>query len=81
MLVARNRHRSDRGFTTVEIAIVLVILCIIAIAVTFTVRGSNESSPQSACNVLGRTPVTAPEVSLAPASTRWHRAPDSTFCV
>ncbi len=70
-----------------EIAVVLVILCIIAIAVTFTVRGSNESNPQSACNVLSRTPVTAPEVSLAPASTRWHLAPDgtvvpaSTLCV
>jgi hypothetical protein len=65
----------------VEIAIVIMILCIFAVAVTFTLRGSNEGDPQSSCVVDARTPTTAAEVSLAPEPTPWHLAPDGTLWV
>jgi prepilin-type N-terminal cleavage/methylation domain-containing protein len=39
----------DRGFTLVELLVVMVILCILATVTIFTVRGLTGQRPQSAC--------------------------------
>ena len=39
----------DRGFTLVELLVVVIILCILATITVFTVRGISGQSQSSAC--------------------------------
>jgi general secretion pathway protein G len=58
-------HRTDRGFTIVEILVVIVILGILATVVLFTVRGVTERGERSACAGDARTLTTAADAYMA----------------
>lgn len=56
-------YRTDRGFTLVEIVVVIVILGIISV-VAFSVRGVASRSEATACDADARTLETAADVYL-----------------
>jgi prepilin-type N-terminal cleavage/methylation domain-containing protein len=57
--------RSDRGFTLVEILVVIAILGVVATVVAFSVRGVADEGDESACGADARTLVGAAEVYMA----------------
>ena len=57
-------ERSDRGFTLVEITVVIAILGIIAAVVAFSVRGVNDRGEESSCASDARVVTQAAEVYL-----------------
>jgi prepilin-type N-terminal cleavage/methylation domain-containing protein len=55
----------DRGFTIVEILVVIVLLGVLATIVAFSVRGITERGDDSACGADARTLTQAAEVYMA----------------
>ena len=55
----------DKGFTLVELLIVIVILGILATVTVFAVRGITDKGQENACAVEGRTLDTAIEAYYA----------------
>ena len=56
-----NKNIKDKGFTLVELLIVIVILGILATVTVFAVRGITDQGQANACEVEGRTLETAIE--------------------
>jgi prepilin-type N-terminal cleavage/methylation domain-containing protein len=54
-------NKQDKGFTLVELLIVIVILGILATVTVFAVRGITDRGQENACNVEARTIETAAE--------------------
>jgi general secretion pathway protein G len=57
--------KQDKGFTLVELLIVIVILGILATVTVFAVRGITDKGQENACDVEGRTLSTAIEAYYA----------------
>ena len=64
--------KHDRGFTLVELLVVMVILCILATITIFSVRGLTGQGQQSACETDGVVVVTV-VANLAPADQCFGR--------
>lgn len=60
-----NGPDRDRGFTLVEILVVIVILGILAVVVAFSIRGVTERGEQGACGADARTLTQAADVYMA----------------
>ena len=58
-------QKDERGFTLVELLIVIVILCILATVTVFAVRGIADKGQQSACAADGKTLEVAVETYYA----------------
>ncbi len=58
-------NKQDKGFTLVELLIVIVILGILATVTVFAVRGITDQGQQSACNSDKKTLQTATEAYFA----------------
>jgi prepilin-type N-terminal cleavage/methylation domain-containing protein len=66
----------DRGFTLVELLIVIVILGILATVTVFAVRGITDKGQENACKATGMrcrrpsgtTPARTPAIRRAPSS-------------
>jgi prepilin-type N-terminal cleavage/methylation domain-containing protein len=66
-----NRSSSsarDRGFTVVEILVVIVILGILAVTVVFSVRGAASGGEAGACGADAKTLTQAADVYMAQES-------------
>ena len=66
----RVNQRADRGFTLVEILVVIVILGILAVVVAFSVRGVTERGETVSCGSDADTLTTAAEVYMAQESVQ-----------
>ena len=60
-----ENQNQDKGFTLVELLIVIVILGILATVTVFAVRGITDQGQQSACNSDVKTTQTAVEAYFA----------------
>ncbi|MEP1124147.1 MAG: prepilin-type N-terminal cleavage/methylation domain-containing protein [Ilumatobacter sp.] len=60
-----NTNKNDKGFTLVELLIVIVILGILATVTVFAVRGITDQGQQSACDADQKTLETAVETWFA----------------
>jgi prepilin-type N-terminal cleavage/methylation domain-containing protein len=58
-------NKQDKGFTLVELLIVIVILGILATVTVFAVRGITQNAQDNACDVEQRTIETAIEAYYA----------------
>jgi general secretion pathway protein G len=58
-------NKQDKGFTLVELLIVIVILGILATVTVFAVRGITQNAQENSCEVEGRTIATAIEAYYA----------------
>ncbi len=58
-------NKQDKGFTLVELLIVIVILGILATVTVFAVRGITQNAQDNSCEVEGRTIATAIEAFYA----------------
>ena len=59
------KNKQDKGFTLVELLIVIVILGILATITVFAVRGITDQGQTSACNADKKTLQTATEAYFA----------------
>ena len=59
------QNKQDKGFTLVELLIVIVILGILATITVFAVRGITDQGQTSACNADKKTLQTAVEAYFA----------------
>jgi prepilin-type N-terminal cleavage/methylation domain-containing protein len=64
-----NKNSQDKGFTLVELLIVIVILGILATVTVFAVRGITDDSRQNSCAAEQRTIETAIEAYYADNGT------------
>ncbi len=64
-----NKNNNDKGFTLVELLIVIVILGILATVTVFAVRGITDQGQENACNVESKTVLTAAEAYYAQEGT------------
>ncbi len=62
-------NKQDKGFTLVELLIVIVILGILATVTVFAVRGITDQGQSNACDVESRTLSTAIESYYAQNQT------------
>jgi len=62
---ASKSTRSDKGFTLVELLIVIVILGVLATVTVFAVRGVTDQGKTSACNADKKTLEVAVEAYIA----------------
>ncbi len=62
-------NKQDKGFTLVELLIVIVILGILATVTVFAVRGITDQGQKSACDTDKRTMETAIEAFYAQKGT------------
>lgn len=62
-------NKQDKGFTLVELLIVIVILGILATVTVFAVRGITDQGQENSCNVERRTLDTAIEAYYAQNQT------------
>lgn len=65
MTLAMETDRRDRGFSLVELLVVIVVLGILATVVVFAVRGLADRGDSSACDSDQRTVIHAMEARLA----------------
>ncbi len=63
-------NKKDKGFTLVELLIVIVILGILATVTVFAVRGITERSQENACDVEKRALETAVEAFYVDSPTQ-----------
>ena len=63
------QNKKDKGFTLVELLIVIVILGILATITVFAVRGITDQGQKSACNTDQKTLQTAVEAYYAQYGT------------
>ncbi|MEL6892230.1 MAG: prepilin-type N-terminal cleavage/methylation domain-containing protein [Actinomycetota bacterium] len=73
-----DTSRTDRGFSLVELLIIIVILGILATVVVFSVRGFTDKGEDAACGTDARTLSTAAEVFFAQNSVDALPASGST---
>lgn len=66
--MSTSPHRSDRGFTLVEILLVVVILGILATVVVFALRGTTDRAQAAACADDARTLTLAADAWMAQES-------------
>ncbi|HSM67151.1 MAG TPA: type II secretion system protein [Ilumatobacteraceae bacterium] len=71
-------NKQDKGFTLVELLIVIVILGILATVTVFAVRGITERSQENACDVELRALATATEAYYVDNDQTWPTAGDWT---
>ena len=64
----------DKGFTLVELLIVIVILGILASVTVFAVRGITDRGQENACSIEKRTIETAAEAFYAQQATNTYPA-------
>lgn len=64
-----TKSHSDRGFSLIELLIVIVILGVLATVVVFSVRGISDRGQDSACNTDARAVATAVEAYFAQETT------------
>ena len=64
-----RRHRSDPGFTLVEILIVIVIIGVLATVTVLAIRGTTSKAESNACDNEHRSMVTAVESYFVKEST------------
>ncbi len=62
---ARPRSLDDRGFTLVEILIVIVVIGLLSVVVVFSVRGIVDRGQRSSCDADAKTLIGAGEAYLA----------------
>jgi prepilin-type N-terminal cleavage/methylation domain-containing protein len=62
-------NKQDKGFTLVELLIVIVILGILATVTVFAVRGITQNAQDNSCDVEQRTIETAIEAYYADTGT------------
>jgi prepilin-type N-terminal cleavage/methylation domain-containing protein len=62
MVREQSEARGDRGFTLVEILIVIVVLGVVSAVVTFSVRGFTDESEESVCDIDHRALTAVVEV-------------------
>ena len=60
-----NTNKQDKGFTLVELLIVIVILGILATVTVFAVRGITDRGQENSCAVERKTILTAVEAFYA----------------
>ncbi len=63
-------NKQDKGFTLVELLIVIVILGILATVTVFAVRGITEKGQENACSVEQRALETAVEACYVDSETQ-----------
>lgn len=65
----QNKNLIERGFTLVELLVVIVILGILAAVVVFAVSGITDKGKSSACKIEVRTVNTALQAFYAKSAT------------
>ena len=65
----RNKNLIQRGFTLVELLVVIVILGVLAAVVVFAVSGITDKGKSSACSIEVRTVNTALQAFYAKSPT------------
>ena len=73
-----NQKKQDKGFTLVELLIVIVILGILATVTVFAVRGITQDAQTNSCSTERRTIETA--IEAFNANNQTDALPPPTWC-